>query len=188
MKNPAFEARGSGRLGDFGVSGPGWAPAHFQGDLPDRILNLALSDDDLVPLCRFFWEACNVEGGDSGGCLYSVNATALVNKTLDVMAANKLSVAKAIEQVSTPEIKKWRTEQKKEDKLEADEAERPWQERDPFEFFAEFIIGLTNYASHHPTDYTEIDILTRHTKNCGLTKLEAAVEKHLAGAETKDAA
>lgn len=169
--------------------GPGDAPRHFQGNLPSRILKLDLSDDDLVPLCYFFWAACNVERGeDRTGCLHSFNATALVNKALDVMAANKLSVAKAIEQVSTPEIKKWRTEQKKEDKREVDEAERTWQERDPFEFFAEFIIGLTNYASHHPIDYTEIDILTRHTKNCGLTKLEAGVEKYLAEAEAKDAA
>ena len=172
--------------------GPGDAPRHFQGNLPSHILKLDLSDDDLVPLCHFFWAACNIErvkrGEDRVGCLHSLNATTLVNKALDVMAANKLSVAKAIEQVSTPEIKKWRTEQKKEDKREADEADRPWQERDPFEFFAEFIIGLTNYASHHPTDYTEVDILRRHTKNCGLTKLEAAVEKHLAETEAKDAA
>jgi len=184
----AVKDRISDKIDFVGINGPGWALQHFQDDLPDRILELNLSDDDLLSLSYFFWAACNVESGDNHGCLYSVNATALVNNALDVMETKKVNVAKAIEQASTPEIKKWRAEREKEDERKAEEEERPWKERKPFEFFAEYLIGQTNYAFSCPIDYTGVDLLRRHTKNCGLTKLEAAVEKHLAKAEAKDAA
>ena len=68
--------------------------------------------------------------------------------------------------------------QKKEERerRNAEEEEREWQEREPFEFFAEFLLG--NAPGLDAYDRTEdYERLVRHLKKCRIRKLTTAVEK-----------
>ena len=78
---------------------------------------------------------------------------------------------------------KWKREEQERDI--AEQEEREWQEREPFEYFAQYLLsnapglGLCDSTKHY-------DLVIRHLKNCKLTKLTKALEKKKAEWEAED--
>ena len=71
------------------------------------------------------------------------------------------------------------------EKHNAEKEEREWQEREPFEHFAELLLGISPGLGA----YEEAEIyerLIRHLKNCKLTKLATAVETMKAEWDAED--
>jgi hypothetical protein len=62
------------------------------------------------------------------------------------------------------------------ERQDAEEKELEWQERDPFEHFADYLLRYPQ----------ENDTLIRHLKNCKLDQLLTPVEKMIAGEEDED--
>ncbi len=59
-----------------------------------------------------------------------------------------------------------------------EEIERQFREREPFEYFAEFLVELVHYDER-------LKVIQRHIKNCGLKKLQAEINKRLAEIEAQ---
>ena len=57
----------------------------------------------------------------------------------------------------------------------AEQEDNEFKEREPFEFFAEFLLGNTPGLELY--DSTNYEPFIRHLKNCRLNKLATAVEK-----------
>ena len=72
----------------------------------------------------------------------------------------------------------------------AEQEDIEFREREPFEFFAEFLVDELRIYSGHAffMESPNYDYLIRHMKNCKLTKLTTALEKLKAEWDAEDAA
>ena len=72
--------------------------------------------------------------------------------------------------------RKYEEERAEQEKRFAEEQDREFREREPFEHFAEFLLKVE--PLHGSTGYTaDYQLIIRHLKNCKLTKLATAIEK-----------
>ena len=62
-----------------------------------------------------------------------------------------------------------------------EEIERQFREREPFEYFAEFLVELVHYDER-------LKVIQRHIKNCGLEKLQGEIDKRLVAEEEAERA
>lgn len=150
---------------------------YFKGRIQERIVSLGIDSKELARLGDLFNEAV---GNDNRLFAADPSTIEYVNDALDLYESKKAIIAEAVDIVLNPLRKERRKEREELERRQAEVAEaeeRHWRETEPFEFFAEYLV-----------DHLGVDTLRRHLKNCGLGKLEAAVENHLAKAGAEDAA
>ncbi len=135
-----------------------------------RVASLDLGAKDLVALANL--------GKSVSACTEAYR----INAALDIFEPDKaITIKEAVAQVR----RKMRAEEeelkqrlKEESRKRVEETEREWREREPFEFFAEFLVDMA---------YLDVPLQTlqRHIKNCGLKKLQAEIDKKLAELEAQ---
>ena len=144
-----------------------------RGTEADRTASLELDAPDRVILARLAKYA---------------NCSASIKRALDIFeATDETTIKQAAKQVRNKikaDNKADQQEREEAKKRNAEQKEREWQEREPFEHFAEFLLsntgGLGLIESRH------YDRALRHLKNCKLTKLAKALERLKAEWEAKD--
>ena len=144
----------------------------------DRIASLELDIPDRVILARL--------------AKYG-NRSASIKRALDLLEAGPgrtiKQVAKQVRSEITRDKKAQQQKNEEREKRNAERDEREWQEREPFEHFAGYLVDElrtpTGYAYfvESPEDYER---LIRHMKNCKLTKLATALEKKKAAWDAED--
>ena len=143
-----------------------------QGTAADRIASLELDAPDRVILARLAKQA-------NGSTKFGYDSQAGIKRALDVLEAEPGRTMKQVVKQVRGEIRvdKKAEQQRREERERdiAEEEEREWQEREPFEHFAEFLLG--NAPGLDLYDSTDYERFVRHLKNCKLTKLATAVEK-----------
>ena len=135
-----------------------------------RVASLDLGAKDLLALANL--------GKSVSACTEAYR----INAALDIFEPDKaITIKEAVAQVrrkmrAEEEELKQRLEETQ--KRSDEETEREWREREPFEFFAEFLVDMA---------YLDVPLqnLQRHIKNCGLKKLQAAIDKRLAEIEAQ---
>ena len=148
----------------------------YQGTEADRIASLEFDVPDRVILARLAKQA-------RGSRKFGHTGQGGIKRALDLLESAPGRTMKQVGKQVRSEItrdKKAQKRRREEDVEEAkkrgvEEEEREWQEREPFEHFAEFLLsnapGLGLIESRH---YGRV---IRHLKNCKLTKLTTALEK-----------
>ena len=172
---------GDGKAHDFNFVGP---PPDGRGSrlsVGRRAVSLSLSTDEKLILAKLGRQAANT----------GLNGREYIERTLDIFEKDDPSSLQDAVTKTQTEIRERKADLKQQEagqKQQREEArrqdreriEREWQERDPYEHFADYLIGIS-YNDE------EITVLRRHLENCKLKKLLAAVDALLAIHEAEDA-
>ena len=139
----------------------------------DRVAALGLDAQDRVTLARIAKQA------DASGAFGFAGASGL-KRALDLFEDDDETTIKQAAKQIRLEIKDHETAQKQrreeQERQFAEDEERAWKEREPFEYFAEFLLG--NSPGLNLWDSAkEYDRVIRHMKRCKLTKIVKAIEK-----------
>jgi len=141
----------------------------FPDELKHRIVSLGIDAKNLALLFNQCWEFAGKP--DSA----EEDWWEPIEQILDLIESEEATVEYAMRQIITA-IQKEKDQEKakreEEERREAEEEEREWREREPCEFFAEYL--LEDQDSYDEQKYAR---LIRHLKNCRLTNLVTAVEK-----------
>ena len=174
---------GDGEAHDFGLVGP---PSDERGSklsVGRRAISFGLNTDEKLILAKLGKQAANA----------GLNGGEYIERTLDAFEKDDpSSLQDAVTQMRS-EIRDRKAEQKQQEadqKQRQEEArrqyreriERQWQERDPLEHFAEYLL---DYNCAFEDDGGAV--LRRHLENCKLKKLLAAVNALIAAIEPEEA-
>ena len=139
----------------------------------DRIAALELDAADRVMLARIAKQANSYRQS-------KYDRQTVIKRVLDELeAAPGRTLKQVTKQVRREITAAERDEQQQceeREKRVAEEKEREWQEREPFEHFAELLLGKAPGLGAYERDDI-YERLIRHLKNCKLTKLTKAVER-----------
>ena len=153
----------------------------WRAQLAARMEKLGLGDDDLILVDKWSKSLKHSSEKDK----WENQALDLHEKGDPLKAA--LRHTKKAHNLELAQIKEEQEERAaKVERYNAEQEDIEFQDREPFEFFAEFLLPIIPNISLY--DSRHYDLVIRHLKNCKLTKLTAALEKLTAELDIENAA